>query len=59
MKALEDRKPGVNFYRMREVPGTFKLEKIDLDENDEMFHYFPRCNLARLERLNALFSAAS
>ena len=42
MKALEDRGRPVEFYEMREVPGTFSLKKNALSYNHELFVHFPR-----------------
>ena len=59
VKALEGRDRPVKFYEMREDPGTFKLKKYVLDDNDELFVHFPKRSLSILETFGDLLPAES
>ena len=53
-KTFEGRKPPVEFHKMRDVPGTFNLEKhpVDYDEGD--FIRFPRRSISAFEEFDEL-----
>jgi Protein of unknown function (DUF2971) len=54
VKALKGRVGQVKFYRMREVPGTFRLKKYALNDDDELFAYFPIRSLSTYEAFEHL-----
>ena len=49
VKALECRKPPVEFYELREERGTFDLRKDALSRDDQLFSHFPQRHLSLLE----------
>jgi hypothetical protein len=59
VKALEGRAGQVRFYQMREVPGTFRLKKYPLNDDDELFVYFPRRSLSTYEAFEHLPAVSS
>jgi len=58
VKALEGRDRQVKFYEMREIPGTFRLKKYALNDDDELFVQFPRRWLSTLEAFEPLFATS-
>ena len=59
MKALKDRDRSIKFYEMYEVPGTFKLQKCELNYDDELFVHFPRRYLSIFEAFENLTPVTS
>lgn len=54
VKALNDRDRRAKFYEMREIPGTFKLRKCALKDDDELFVHFPIRSLSIIESFEQL-----
>ena len=54
MKVLEGRERPVKFYETREEFGTFKLRKVELTYDEELFVNFPRRHLSILEPFEPL-----
>ena len=54
VKALEGRRGQVKFFEMRENPGTFRLNKYVLNDDDELFVHFPRRSLSTYEAFQPL-----
>ena len=59
MKALKGRERPVKFFEMREVSGTFKLNKCALSYDDERFVHFPRRSPSIHEMFEPLPTAES
>ena len=58
MKVLEGRDRLVKFFEMREIPGTFRLQKCKFND-DQIFEYFPRRSLSIFEMFEPWLTAES
>ena len=58
VKALECRKPPLEFYEIREERGTFSLRKEALERGGELFVHFPQNHLSILEGFENVSSPA-
>ena len=54
LKALEDRERPVEFFEMREVPGSYSLKKRPFYDADELLALLPRRSLSLFEEFEAL-----